>query len=223
MGLLKEVADGLRIYFDFTIADYLLYKEEKEYALSYLSEDNLKNFTYVALPGLSADFLNLTKADTDSTLVPISDSGTEVHTTDINSTTQATTDEPQKRKSRIHRSDDCEMIVENCLENCLSSIASTSSGASTPLHSAAAGSGGASGVNYLKSLQPMALNLPTQTKEFLQGVLSWHLLPTNAPAAPSMIFGAPHLARLIGKSCKRNFHTTFNNKYVFKQLNCRSF
>ncbi|XP_011181982.1 protein male-specific lethal-3 [Zeugodacus cucurbitae] len=198
VGLLKEVADGLRIYFDFTIADYLLYKEEREYALSYLSEENLKNFTYVALPGLSPDFLNPTKTETDSTQLPISDSGTEVHTADANSTTPAPTDEPQKRKSRIHRSDDCEMIVENCLENCLSSIASTSSGASTPLHSAAAGSG-STGVNYLKSLQPMALNIPTQTKEFLQGVLSWHLLPTDAPAAPSMIFGAPHLARLIVK------------------------
>lgn len=199
VGLLKEVADGLRIYFDFTIADYLLYKEEKEYALSYLSEENLKNFTYVALPGLSPDFLNPNKTETDSTQLPISDSGTEMHIADANLTTFAPSEEPQKRKSRIHRSDDCDMVVENCLENCLSSIASTSSGASTPLHSAAAGSGGTSGVNYLKSLQPMALNIPTQTKEFLQGVLSWHLLPTNAPAAPSMIFGAPHLARLIVK------------------------
>ncbi|XP_017474991.1 PREDICTED: protein male-specific lethal-3 isoform X2 [Rhagoletis zephyria] len=198
-SLLKEVADGLRIYFDFTIADYLLYKEEKEYALSYLSADNLKNFTYVALPGLSPDFLNPNKNEGDTTQFPGGDSCTETQLMEAASTTPAPTDEPQKRKSRLHRSDDCEMILENCLENCFSSIASTSSGASTPLHSAVGGGGASSGINYLKSLQPMALNIPSQTKDFLQTVLSWNLLPTDAPAAPSMIFGAPHLARLIVK------------------------
>uniref|UniRef100_W8BCH8 Protein male-specific lethal-3 n=2 Tax=Ceratitis capitata TaxID=7213 RepID=W8BCH8_CERCA len=199
VSLLKEVADGLRIYFDFTIADFLLYKEEKEYALSYLSEENLKNFTYVALPGLSPDFLNPSKNESETTQPPSGDSCIETSTAEAALTTSAPAEEPQKRKSRLHRSDDCEIILENCLENCLSSIASTSSGASTPLHSAAGASGAASGINYLKSLQPMALNIPTQTKEFLQTVLAWHLLPTDAPAAPSMIFGAPHLARLIVK------------------------
>ncbi|XP_054733265.1 protein male-specific lethal-3 [Anastrepha obliqua] len=195
VSLLKEVADGLRIYFDFTIAEYLLYKEEKEFALSYLTEENLKNFTYVALPGLTPDFLNPTKNEVDSTQIHSGETYTETQSTEASSTTPAPSEEPQKRKSRIHRSDDCEMI----LENCLSSIASTSSGASTPLHCAVGGSSSSSGINYLKSLQPMAQNIPTQTKDLLQAVLSWHLVPTNAPAAPSMIFGAPHLARLIVK------------------------
>ncbi|XP_036337304.1 protein male-specific lethal-3 isoform X2 [Rhagoletis pomonella] len=172
-SLLKEVADGLRIYFDFTIADYLLYKEEKEYALWHLSEDNLKNFTYVALPGLSPDFLNPNKNEGDTAQFPGGDSCTETQLMEAASTTPAPTDEPQKP--------------------------STSSGASTPLHSAVGGGGASSGINYLKSLQPMALNIPSQTKDFLQTVLSWNLLPTDAPAAPSMIFGAPHLARLIVK------------------------
>ncbi|XP_067645960.1 protein male-specific lethal-3 isoform X2 [Eurosta solidaginis] len=198
VSLLKEVADGLRIYFDFTIADYLLYKEEKEYALSYLSEDSLKNFTYVEIPGLTPDFLNPTKNEIDTSGAGV-ENFNEIPSTEPVSSTPVINEEPQKRKSRLHRSDDCEMTLESCLENCLSSIASTSSGASTPLHSAVGGSGGPSGIHGLKSLQPIALNIPPQTKEFLQSVLSWHLLPTNAPPAPSMIFGAPHLARLIVK------------------------
>lgn len=47
MNLRKEVADGLRIYFDFVLKDYLLYKQEQEQASVLLSEEYLKNFTYV--------------------------------------------------------------------------------------------------------------------------------------------------------------------------------
>lgn len=48
INLRKEVADGLRIYFDFLLKDYLLYKQEKEQANTLLSVENLKNFTYIA-------------------------------------------------------------------------------------------------------------------------------------------------------------------------------
>lgn len=47
INLRKEVADGLRIYFDFLLKDYLLYNQEKEQANILLSEENLKNFTYI--------------------------------------------------------------------------------------------------------------------------------------------------------------------------------
>lgn len=47
INLRKEVADGLRIYFDFVLKDYLLYKQELEQASNLLSNEYLKNFTYV--------------------------------------------------------------------------------------------------------------------------------------------------------------------------------
>lgn len=209
ISLLKEVADGLRIYFDFTITDYLLYKEEEEYALSYLSEENLKNFTYIATPVLSMDCFT-TKSDvvetnSTSTVIPelvletakVPQSGSvnllensnntvpiTINSTNVTSSPQE--DQPQRRKLRSHRSDDCDLT----LENCLSSIASTSSGASTPLHSNIP----VSHLNYLKSLPPIS----PQIRDFLQNLLSWRLLPTSAAPAPAMIFGAAHLARLIG-------------------------
>uniref|UniRef100_A0A1B0B958 Uncharacterized protein n=1 Tax=Glossina palpalis gambiensis TaxID=67801 RepID=A0A1B0B958_9MUSC len=190
VGLLKKVADGLRIYFDFTITDHLLYKEEKEHALSFLSEENLKNFTYVPTPAFSLDWFNA-KSDTNevhSATMQTSSEHTETATTStllantaVVSSTQhmmeTTTmsiqeDQPQRRKLRSHRSDDCDLI----LENCLSSIASTSSGASTPLHSSIP----ISNLNYLKSLQPIS----PQIRDFLQSVLSWRLLPSNAAPGP---------------------------------------
>lgn len=45
--LCKEVADGLRIYFDFTIKDYLLYSQEIKQAEFYLSPEYFKTFKYI--------------------------------------------------------------------------------------------------------------------------------------------------------------------------------
>lgn len=47
INLRKEVADGLRIYFDFVLKDYLLYKQEKEQASILLSPEYLRKFTVV--------------------------------------------------------------------------------------------------------------------------------------------------------------------------------
>lgn len=47
INLRKEMADGLRIYFDFLLQDYLLYKPERGQASFLLSPENIKNFTYV--------------------------------------------------------------------------------------------------------------------------------------------------------------------------------
>lgn len=47
INLRKEVADGLRLYFDFTLKDHLLYGNEMEQASTLLSDDYLTNFTYI--------------------------------------------------------------------------------------------------------------------------------------------------------------------------------
>lgn len=48
INLRKEVADGLRIYFDFLLKDYLLYSQEHEQANTLLSTENLSKFSYIA-------------------------------------------------------------------------------------------------------------------------------------------------------------------------------
>ncbi|XP_055383620.1 protein male-specific lethal-3 isoform X2 [Condylostylus longicornis] len=191
--LLKEVADGLRVYLNFTITDYLLYKNEKEEAAFLLSDKNLKNFNYLASVGLSPDFL-LPKSDSEL-LFNLDNPESRTNNTnkggsDVQNTNVAP-DEPLRRKLRSCRSDDCDVL----LENCLSSKASNSSGSSTP-H---ASSFNSSNLDFLKSFSPITLGIPVQVKEFLQKVLSWQLLPSNSEAEPSMMFGATHLARLIVK------------------------
>lgn len=45
--MLKEVVDGLRIYFEFHVDDHLLYTEEKEYVHNYLTDDNMRNCSLI--------------------------------------------------------------------------------------------------------------------------------------------------------------------------------
>lgn len=80
------MADGIRIYFDFTITDYLLYKEEEDYALSYLSEENLKTFTYVATPAFSMEWFN-TKTDTTEINATAATAASEIVIETANATT----------------------------------------------------------------------------------------------------------------------------------------
>lgn len=46
IDLCKEVVDGLRVYFNFTLKDFLLYSEEKDEVEKMLSEENLKDFKF---------------------------------------------------------------------------------------------------------------------------------------------------------------------------------
>lgn len=47
IDLRKEVADGVRIYFDFLLKGYLLYQQEQAQAAELLSPEALRNFTYI--------------------------------------------------------------------------------------------------------------------------------------------------------------------------------
>lgn len=54
-------------------------------------------------------------------------------------------------------------------------------------------------LNLLRQLLPMNLAVSSKTRELLQNILSWQILPSDAPAEPSMIYGSVHLSRLIVK------------------------
>lgn len=95
---MKEVADGIRIYFDFTIINHLLYKEEKAHAAVFMQEENWKHFSYAPSVGLSPEFL-LSKSETEN-----------MDTTEEPSIEKAQSsggEEPnQKRRLRSHKGDD---------------------------------------------------------------------------------------------------------------------
>lgn len=61
-------------------------------------------------------------------------------------------------------------------------------------------------MNILKNvISSTNIGITSKGKELVQNLLAWQLLPSDAPAQPCMIYGAIHLARLIGNFKKTKY------------------
>lgn len=242
INLRKEVADGLRIYFDFTLRDYLLYRQERDQANVLLSEESLRNFTYVAgaADRQSIDLFTFKSDCADdsqplqtmalapsaaaassslSSNVPTGSGGhNNLVVTDANQPAAAEVAAAAeggslsaKRRLRSYKTEENEFIFDlsgataaahAAGKDCISSVASTSSGSSTPQQQQQQQTNNnqfQANMHLLKGIIPPNLSVSVKAKEMLQSILSWQIVPSDAPAQPSMIYGAVHLARLIGK------------------------
>ncbi|XP_046616515.1 male-specific lethal 3 homolog isoform X1 [Neodiprion virginianus] len=194
VNISREVADGLRIYFDFTLADLLLYREEKEQYESFRS-----SYQYVDLaPPLKEESFdnadqNVTiKEELEDTefahLPPFREHESEL---DNSSPKPPVESKRRLRSCRVSSMDEGRQLrsydeVKQEPGN-LSSIASTSSRCSSP--------------------RGLPLRLPiipsAQIGALLQQSNAWRLVPESAkrqsPLAPSMYYGAIHLTRLFVK------------------------
>lgn len=56
-----------------------------------------------------------------------------------------------------------------------------------------------SSLSLLRQLLPTNMAVSVKTRELLQDILAWQILPSDAPTEPSMIYGSVHLSRLIVK------------------------
>ena len=117
-------------------------------------------------------------------------------------TTTPTTEECSRRRLRSYKAEESEFIFDiNATTTLPGSLTittgSTSSGGSTP-QASNLNALPITTLNLLKTILPLNIGLTKQSKEILDNILLWKLLPTDAPPEPSMIYGATHLARLIG-------------------------
>lgn len=143
----------------------------------------------------SLDAMLAYKQDTSSTLGTIPEQSDPNNSTAT--ATEANTDETAtKRRLRSHKNaEESELILD------LGAVTVTSSNSS---ESESTGNQGAqvtqmSSLNLLRQLLPTNMAVPLKTRELLQNVLSWQILPADAPIEPSMIYGSVHLSRLIVK------------------------
>ncbi|EAT38007.1 AAEL010054-PA, partial [Aedes aegypti] len=176
--LCKEVADGLRLYFDFTLKDYLLYPLERHQAELVLSEEYLMNFTYVSSPALSLELLTIRLES------PTNDSSTDHTDPTVFGSSLAAQEEKRRRRLRSHKNEENEFILDMGFLK-------------AETHSP--GNPQALAYSLLKSVFPANVTISYQAKEILEDAFAWKILPSDAPAEPSMIYGATHLARLIVK------------------------
>lgn len=56
-----------------------------------------------------------------------------------------------------------------------------------------------SSLTLLRNLLPVNMAVTSKTRELLQNILAWQILPCDAPAEASMIYGSVHLSRLVVK------------------------
>ncbi|XP_058058879.1 protein male-specific lethal-3 [Anopheles bellator] len=180
--LCKEVADGLRLYFDFTLVDYLLYPQEKGQAQLVLAEENLSNFTYIASQNLSLDMLESPTAD----MQPPSE-----HPDPSNAASLA--EERRHRRLRSHKNEENEFVLD------FAALQQGTVSGRQPTAARGNLSPFGTSLNILRSILPQNVTISREAKEILDDVFRWRILPSNAPAEPSMIYGAIHLARLIVK------------------------
>lgn len=178
----KEVADGLRVYFNFILRDFLLYVEEKEEMEQFMSEEQLKDFKFE--PG---EQLKIT--DFFSKQEPPKTPTVELSTIPENAE-GSTSSNADKRPSRL-RSHSVKTEEDDRPEN-LSSLASTSSNDSALPDFQKKGI-------FSKTWFPLNAGLSPIARKIIEETFSWRMIPPNSEPEPSMIYGIYHLTRLVVK------------------------
>lgn len=124
IALRKEVADGLRIYLNYTIRDYLLYGPEREQAAYYMSEEYRTANVYVAPERQTLDMLSVSakanaaggSGDADDSqggsATDMRDALPSTALTAAATLAAAETAEPTKRRLRSYKHDESEYILD---------------------------------------------------------------------------------------------------------------
>ncbi|XP_014218803.1 male-specific lethal 3 homolog isoform X2 [Copidosoma floridanum] len=198
INICRETADGLRIYFDHTLGDLLLYKQEKEQYLtmkevaassnsddSVVKEEAVDPELVIKEEVEDPEFAHLPpfreqepdKTESEKTAVPtVSNTRRKLRSCRLNST-----EEPKAPRP-------VEEVKQETGGN-LSSLASTSSRCSSPR-----------GVTLRMS---MPVINSAQINSLLEDSKKWRLMPERelkvSSPKPSMVYGAIHLARLFVK------------------------
>lgn len=191
MNICKEVADGIRIYFDFTLKDFLLYGSEHQQYDDLFSDQFLS--TYKHIPNDRLYFLdNLAQNKTTSDECSTVTSTSSATGTTLGNNLDAQNEESARRRLRSYRTDDLDLplLFDGGLsgsESCQSLIIPSSSQTTASIS------------EQLKGILPPNSSYSYRVRQLLQQTITWELLPKDAPVEPSMVYGPIHLARLIGE------------------------
>ncbi|XP_011141778.1 male-specific lethal 3 homolog isoform X2 [Harpegnathos saltator] len=207
VNICRETADGLRIYFDFTLSHLLLYRQEKEQYSSLKASllcNNVSAPVMVIKDELSENSEILGKEEFEDTeyahLPPFQE-----HDTEMDNTVKSLNNSKRKlrscRVSSVDESRQLRSYDEGKQDGGnLSSIASTSSRCSSPR-----------GVTLR-----MPLITSGQVNALLQQSNKWRLMPeilnSGCILGPSTYYGAVHLTRLFVKLPELLQSTDITNK-----------
>lgn len=181
INLCKETADGLRVYFNFILKDFLLYPEEREYFEEIMNDGKFKiDFHELKKPFCFEDFVN----KQEKIQVKPEEQNSEIP------------EQAEKRSSRL-RSHSSKVEEDERLEN-ISSMASTSSSCDSIAPSETFVKKGI----FSGSWFPIKSSLSTKGRKILKDIFEWEMIlpkSTDDEAEASMVFGIYHMLRLIVK------------------------
>lgn len=182
IDLCKEVADGLRIYFNFILQDFLLYPEEKDEIPLTFSHEEIEEAKRKETVLTINDFYR----NTQSRMSQVEKNSTNENNTESPSHPQS------RRMSRLRsQSSRTNEDSDNKTEN--ASAQSSSSGDEESYESEKRGI-------LSKNWFPLnAAGLGTEATKILEEVFAWRMLPENYEIEYSMIFGINYLCRLVVK------------------------
>lgn len=184
IDLCKEVADGLRIYFNFILQDFLLYPVEKDKIPLTCTREQIRQARKKEIILTINDFYR--KSQSEETQA---DKGS---TSENNTETQSLGRRMSRLRSQSSRTNEDSDKTENA------SAQSSSSGDSVSCENEKKGI-------LSKSWFPLnASGMGTEPTKILEEVFAWRMLPENCDIEPSMIFGMNYLCRLVVKLPGKN-------------------
>lgn len=187
----------------------LLYKPEREQASVLLSPENIRNFTYIGSekPYVNSYMISFPSSVhlidkyvfNFSSLDAVLSFKQGAPSADVSDTHSVQLNESscEKRRLRSHKNtEENEFILDlgavtDCTPTAKKNL-STQQSSQTNKQATQMSS-----LSLLKQMLPANIAVPLKTRELLQDILGWKLLPSNAPVEPSMIYGAVHLSRLV--------------------------
>lgn len=217
LNICKEVADGLRVYFDFTLSDLLLYSQEREQFTDLIGKNGSpqKTLTPKREPesGGEGESENI-KMEPSSDLAADHDQKEKSKLPIPSPPGRTSTEEPsatvgENRKRSLRSSHrpvpDVTAAGPSTSETpsavpcSISSLPSSSS--QSPAASPSAPPNSVQSVPTGTSPPKTSDIMTPQSNAILTQVMTWHLVPASssneAPSLPSLIYGATHLARLF--------------------------
>nr|CAD7447854.1 unnamed protein product [Timema bartmani] len=210
LNLIRELVNGLRIYFDFTLGDQLLYRHEQEQYKQLRSSPPLR-------PVIKQEISDSARESDDGHPLPVKEEKEDPHPQpgDLDGKPPGTAS-PKKGRKRILRSNRPD--TETTMTNGLGQFGRDADQQPFTVKTEEVINHHFSNSNSQSSSLPSIPERPTSPRShtLLNRVLVWRCIPdklySESPVVPCLVYGAAHLARLLVKLPEMLYSTNMTER-----------